>query len=238
MARSFARVRPIRMRASRRWIKFARVGMKHFLALLFFLFLSGEMATAAPARNLDVIPGARESLLRMVGPKFYRSLLMSPVEDWIVVRGNLVDNHLRGTKVVHSELKGAYDSLALELAKNLIVLDYTSVQTAPHARPVLVYLLIYQIADARLAISFAHFDEVGSTQLRYSGAAWMAAQKPNAPWITIEPKRLAPGERRGPRTYWVAVESPGDPVGNGRPPIASFQIQASPNTVTHTARER
>ena len=81
-------------------------------------------------------------------------------------------------------------------------------------------------------------DDVGSTQLRYSGAAWMAVQKPNGPWVTIEPKRLEPRERRGPRTYSVAVESPGDPVGNGRPPIASTQIQPSPNMVTHTARDR
>ena len=212
--------------------------MKNFLAAVLLFFLSRQFVAAAPARNLNAIPGARESLLRMVGPKFYRSLLISPVEGWIVVRGNLVDNHLQGAKVVHSELNGVYDRLALELAKNLVVLDYTSLPTAIHPRRVLVYLLIYQIADARLAVSFAHFDDVGSTQLRYSGAAWMAVQKPNSPWVTIEPKRLEPRERRGPRTYSVAVESPGDPIRNGRPPIASTQIQPSPNMVTHTARDR
>lgn len=212
--------------------------MKNFLALSLCLFLSAQVATAAPARNLNAIPGARESLLRMVGPKFYRSLLISPVEGWIVARGHLVGNHLQGTRVVHSELNGAYDSLALELAKNLFVIDYTTVDTAGRSRPVLVYLLIYQIADARLAVSLAHFDQTGSTQLRYSGAAWMAVQKPNGPWTTIEPKHLTPGERRGPRTYSVAVESPGDPIGNGRPPVASFEIVPNPNAVTHTARDQ
>jgi hypothetical protein len=213
--------------------------MKRFLALCLSLFVGGHIAAVAPPRNLDAIPGARESLLRMVGPKFYRSLLISPVEGCIVVRGNLVGNHLLGPKVVRSELNGAYDSLALELAKNLVVLNYTTSQTAMTSPRVLVYLVIYQIADARLAVSFAHFDDVGSTQLRYSGAAWMAVQKtPNSAWSTIEPKELRPGERRGPRTYSVAVESPGDPIGNGRPPIAATQIQASPNAVTHTARDQ
>src|SRR5438045_6897986 len=165
------------------------------MALVSLALIGGNVAAATAPRNLNKIPAAREALLRMVGPKFYRSLLISPVEGWIVVRGNLVDNHLQGAKVVHSELNGVYDRLALELAKNLVVLDYTSLPTAIHPRGVLVYLLIYQIADARLAVSFAHFDDVGGTQLRYSGAAWMAVQKPNSPWVTIEPKRLEPRER-------------------------------------------
>src|SRR2546427_77215 len=82
---------------------------------------------------------AREALLRMVSPKFYRSLLISPVEGWIVVRGDLVNNHLRGTKVIHSESGGGYDALATELANNLQVLDYTSAQTATRSRAILVH---------------------------------------------------------------------------------------------------
>jgi hypothetical protein len=43
--------------------------------------------------------------------------------------------------------------------------------------------------------------------MRYYGAAWMAVEKPNHLWVTIEPQRLAPHEQRGPRMYTLAVES-------------------------------
>ena len=178
----------------------------------------------------------------MVSLKFYRSLLISPVEGWIVVRGDLVNNHLRGTKVIHSELGGVYDALALELANNLQVLDRTYAQTGLRSPAVLVHLLIYQIADGTLAISFAHFDETGGSQLRYSGSAWMAVEKAPNRWVTIEPRHLSPHELRGPRTYTIAVETPNSLRslrGNAAPPIgSSVQIQPSPNMITHTLRDR
>jgi hypothetical protein len=209
----------------------------YLAALIGLVLISSNEAAAAARRNIDAIPGARESLLRIVSPKFYRSLLISPVEGWVAVRGDLVRDHLLGTKVVHSELNGLYDTLALELANNLQILNYTQADTANSSRAVLVDLLVYQIADGKMAISFAHFEETGGSQLRYSGAAWMAVLKANK-WVTIEPLRLAPHERRGPRTYTLAVETPGSlrsVQGNGRPPIASFSIQGSPISVTHAA---
>ncbi|PYI94387.1 MAG: hypothetical protein DME97_02730 [Verrucomicrobia bacterium] len=217
--------------------------MKTIVVALISVALMGGSVTAATApRNLAGIPVAREALLRIVSPKFYRSLLISPVEGWIVARGDLANNHLRGVKVIHSELDGRYDALASELASNLQVLDKTYVQTGIHSPAVLVHLLIYQIADGKLAISFAHFDETGGNQLRYSGAAWMAVEKAPNRWVTIEPRRLSPHELRGPRTYTIAVETPNSVRslrGNGPPPIgSSVQIQASPNMITHTIRER
>jgi hypothetical protein len=147
---------------------------------------------------------------------------------------------LLGTKIVHSELNGRYDALALELANNLQILNYTQSETFRSSRAVLVDLLIYQIADGKMAISFAHFEETGGSQLRYSGAAWMAVLKANK-WVTIEPRRLAPHESRGARTYALAVETPGSLIsvqGNGRPPIASFSIQPMANSAPHAARVR
>src|SRR5204863_544736 len=100
--------------------------------------LSGGSVPAATApRNLAAIPAGREALLRIVSPKFYRSLLISPVEGWIVVRGDLANNHLRAVKVIHSELGGRYDALASEVANNLQVLDTTYVQTGIHSPAVL-----------------------------------------------------------------------------------------------------
>ena len=212
------------------------------MALVSLALMGGNVAAATAPRNLNKIPAAREALLRMVSPKFYRSLLISPVEGWIVVRGDLVNNHLLGTKVIHSELDGRYDAMAMELANNLQVLDRTYAQTGLRSPAVLVHLLIYQIADGKMAISFAHFDETGGSQLRYSGAAWMAVKKTPNKWVTIEPRLLSPHELRGPRTYTIAVETPNSLRslrGNAAPPIGSaVQIQPSPNMITHTLRDR
>ena len=178
--------------------------MSRFFVALVSILLTSQFAVG---RSINDIPAAKESLLRIVSPKFYRSLLISPIEGWIVVRGELVNDHLLGARISHSELGGNYDRLALELANNLQVVDYTRADRSDPPRTVFVHLLIYQIADGTMAMSFAHFDEAGGNQLRYSGAAWMAVLK-GGEWVTIEPRQLTPHERRGPRTYTLAVEGP------------------------------
>jgi hypothetical protein len=201
------------------------------------VLLTGDFVEA---RSINDIPAAKESLLRIVSPKFYRSLAVSPVQGWIVVRGNLVGNHLVGARVVRSELGGRYDGLALELAHNLQVVDYTRVDRSNTGRPVLVHLLIYQIADGTMAMSFAHLDGPGGNQFRYSGAAWMAVLKGDK-WVTIEPRRLTPNERRGPRMYTLAVELPASArtlQGNGRPPITTMTIQGAGINATHSLKDR
>ena len=201
------------------------------------LLLGGHFAAA---RSINDIPAAREALLRIVSPKFYRSLVISPVHGWIVVRGNLVGNHVVRTYVVRSELGGKYDPLALELARNLQVIDHTRVDTSNTGRPVLVHLLIYQIADGTMAMSFAHLDGPGGNQLRYSGAAWMAVLKGDK-WVIIEPSRLTPREQRGPRMYTLAMEPANSNrtlQGNGRPPIASMTIQGAGINSGHSLKDR
>jgi hypothetical protein len=184
--------------------------VRAFAAFVFVLVLVERDATAAPGRRiLKDIPGAQESLLRIVNPKFYKSLQISPVEGWIVVRGQLAaGTHVYGARVAHSELGGVYDKLALDLANNLQVIGYPHIELEDSTPTILVHLLIYQIKDATLAISFAHFDTAGGSQIRYYGCAWMAVQKANHLWETIEPRNLQPNEPRGPRTYTLAVESP------------------------------
>jgi len=113
-----------------------------------------------------------------------------------------------GATVIHSELGGAYDKLALDLANNLQVIGYPHVELGDITPTILLHVLFYQIKDGRLAISFAHFDTAGGSQMRYYGCAWMAVEKPNHLWETIEPKNLQPNEPRGPRTYALSVESP------------------------------
>jgi len=194
----------------------------------------------ADGRSISDIPAAKEALLRIVSPKFYRSLVISPIAGWIVVRGTLMNDHLSGARIARSDLGGSYDQLALELANNLQIVDYTRVDQSGRAPAVLVDLLVYKIADGTMAMSFAHFDDAGGNQLRYSGAAWMAVLKGDK-WITIEPRQLAPHEKRGPRTYTLAVEpanSARSLQGNGRPSIASMSVTGGEINATHALRER
>ena len=170
---------------------------------------AGSLRAATEVRLLGDIPAARESLLRTVSPRFYRTLLISPVEGWIVVRGQLSSGtHMFSPQVIHSELGGVYDKLALDLAKNLVVIGYPHVELGDRTPNILLHVLFYKIKDGRLALSFAHFDTAGGSQMRYYGCAWMAVEKPNHLWEVIEPRNLQPHEPRGPRTYALAVESP------------------------------
>src|SRR5712692_2461103 len=96
-----------------------------FLTLLILVaFLGTSFAAGPPAAgrrltDINVIP--TRVLQRSISPKFYKSLLISPIQGWIVVRANLSGTHLVGARVVHSELKGLYDPLALQLAKELVI---------------------------------------------------------------------------------------------------------------------
>jgi len=211
---------------------------RKLVVALFVSLLAGS--AVARARSINEIPAAKEALLRIVSPKFYRTLLISPVEGWVVVRGSLMTDHLTGTKIIRSELGGAYDHLALDLANNLQIVDYTRTDMSGAPRTAFVDLLIYKIADGTMAISFAHFDEAGGNQLRYSGAAWMATRKGDK-WVSIEPRQLTPHERRGPRMYTLAVEpanSARSLQGNGRPSIASMSVTGGEINATHALRAR
>ena len=228
---------PVRLKPDPAPITLSTMKGRFFLA---FVCLLAAGTHFTQARSISDIPAAKEALLRIVSPKFYRSLLISPVEGWIVVRGSLMNDHLAGTKIVHSEAGGSYDRLALELANNLQIVDYTRADRSGAPRSVLVHLLIYKIADGTMAMSFAHLDETGGNQLRYSGAAWMAVQK-SGEWVAIEPRQLAPHERRGPRTYTLAVEpanSARSLQGNGRPSIAAMSVKGGEINAHHSLPAR
>jgi hypothetical protein len=188
--------------------------MKSLLAALLVLaaFTSSSFAAVAVAprtpRTIKEFPEARETLRRIVNPKFYRSLEVSPISGWITVRGLLNGDHLVGTRVVRSDFSGRYDALALELATNLRVLASRREGSLIPTRPVLLHVLVYYIADGNLAVSFAHFDETGGEQMKYYGSAWMGVEK-GGEWQTINPQWVSRYERRGARSYTLIVERPG-----------------------------
>jgi hypothetical protein len=163
--------------------------MKPLLSILSLIALVGS-TVAAPApgttrtlTNIHVV--STRVLQRSISPKFYKSLLISPIKGWIVVRGTLAGAHLSGTRVVHSELNGAYDALALKRASEVVIAGYYSIdkRTAP---PVLLNLLIYEIADGTMALSFPTFDEPGGDQMDYWGCARLAVLKSDGRWTEIK----------------------------------------------------
>jgi hypothetical protein len=167
--------------------------MKSSLALLTvvicLLFPGGGFAAKPPGEprvltDLKVIP--TRVLQRSISPQFYKSLTISPVAGWIVVRAQLAGTRLSGMRIIRSELNGAYDSLALKLANEVLIAgNYTS--DRPNlGSSVLLHLLIYQIADGTMALSFAHLDEPGGDQAEYYGCARLAVLKANGKWTEIK----------------------------------------------------
>lgn len=155
--------------------------------LITFTFRTDAASGPAKGRtltDLKVIP--TRVLQRSISPKFYKSLLISPVEGWIIVRGNLAGTRLSGLKIKRSDLGGAYDAKALQLASEVrLAGNYTL--DRPNTPPsVLVHLLIYQIADGTMALSFAHFDEPGGDQMEYYGCARLAVLKSDGKWVEIK----------------------------------------------------
>jgi hypothetical protein len=164
--------------------------MKPWLTILALISFLHPAAGAAPnskgktLTELKVIPA--RVLQRSISPKFYKSLLISPVEGLITVRAQLSGSRLSGMRVVKSDLDGKYDSLALKLAGEVRLSGGFSADRPNTAPSVLLHLLIYQIADGTMALSFAHFDEPGGDQMAYYGCARLAVLKSNGKWVDIK----------------------------------------------------
>jgi hypothetical protein len=132
--------------------------------------------------DMNVIP--TRVLQRSISPRFYRSLLVSPVEGWVVVRASLSGTRLTGARVIHSELKGLYDPLALQLAKEALIAGNYSIDRPNMPGSVLLHVLVYRIADGTMVLSFAHLDHPGGNQMEYYGCARLLTLKADK-WTEI-----------------------------------------------------
>jgi hypothetical protein len=173
------------------------------LVLISFLLPAGGAAPSSKGRTiteLKVIP--TRVLQRSISAKFYRSLLISPVEGWISVRAQVSGARLSGMRIVKSDLGGAYDAVALKLASEVRLSgNFSTDRRTPPS--VLLHLLIYQIADGTMALSFAHFDEPGGDQMAYYGCAKLMVRKSDNTWVEIEGPEGLQGKgwavRQGPK---------------------------------------
>lgn len=163
--------------------------LRPLILLVLLSLVTGGQAAEPPAQartltDLNVIP--TRVLRRSVSPKFFKTLLSSPVKGWIAVRAHLSGTRLSGARVVRSELNGEFDALALKLAKEAQIAGYYSIERPNTGGSVLMHLLIYQIADGTMALSFAHLDEPGGEQATYFGCARLAVLKADGKWTEIK----------------------------------------------------
>jgi hypothetical protein len=182
--------------------------MKACLAIPVLICVLLTPAGAAPSSKgrtiteLKVIP--TRVLQRSISRKFFKSLLISPVEGWITVRAQVSGTRLTGMRVAKSDLNGAFDAVALKLASEVRLSGNFSTDRPNIPPPVLLHLLIYQIADGTMALSFAHFDEPGGDQMAYYGCAKLMVRKSDGTWTEIEGPEGLQGKgwaiKRGPKT--------------------------------------
>jgi len=155
--------------------------------LIAFLYPAAGATPSSKGRTiteLNVIP--TRVLQRSISRKFYKSLLISPVEGWITVRAQISGARLTVMRVTKSDLNGAFDAVALKLASE-VRMSGNFATDRPNIPPaVLLHLLIYQIADGTMALSFAHFDEPGGDQMAYYGCAKLMVLKRDGTWTEIE----------------------------------------------------
>jgi hypothetical protein len=164
--------------------------MKRLLILLVTVVLVGTSfgyVSPGNVRTISSISSIPQRVLqRSISPKFYQSLLISPVDGYVAVRGQLDGTRLSGLRVVHSELDGAYDSLALERAKAVTIAGYYGLDRLNKSGSVIVHLIIYKIADGTMALSIANLDEPGGDQQQYYGSAVLAVLKGDGRWTEIK----------------------------------------------------
>jgi hypothetical protein len=87
---------------------------------------------------------------------------------------------------VHSELNGAYDAMALKMA-DIWELKGSNPELGTYLPyNAMSYLLIYQLKNGKMALSFANVDNAGGNQLIYEGPAFVAVEK-NGKWTEIKP---------------------------------------------------
>jgi hypothetical protein len=125
-------------------------------------------------------------LQRSISPWFYKSLLVSPIDDWVVVQARLSHTQLSGARVIRPALDPAYDSLALKRANEFKIAGNYSTGELSLTDSVLLHLLIYKIADGTMALSFAYLDGPGGSQMKYFGCARLSVVKADGRWVEIK----------------------------------------------------
>lgn len=164
--------------------------------LLTLLILAGFLSNSALAvgltapvqgkkiQDLNVI--STRVLQRSISRKFYKTLLVSPIDGWIVVRGQWVGTKIGGPRIWRSDLDGKYDQLALQFAKDFEITGSLG-GISRLGGDIILHLLVYHTADGTMLLSFPTFDVPGGEQNYYWGCARLAViKKDTGRWVEIE----------------------------------------------------
>jgi hypothetical protein len=161
---------------------------------------AGSLVSGKTIKDLSgTIP--LELFQRSVGPKFYRSLLASPLDDWSVVRAQVTGTRLARPRVIRPAANPAYNSLALKFASGLTLAAKERSKGVRQSDSALMHLLIYKIADGVMAVSFAHPEAAADQQMKNVGQIRLSVKTKEGPWTEIkafetqEEKRSAVHER-------------------------------------------
>jgi hypothetical protein len=162
--------------------------MKLILPACLSLFVVLQSFAAAPpappanARTIRNLPDFPLAHLKMsLSPKLYKSLLISPLTAWVVAQAPASVGS--EPKIVHSESGGAFDKLALEMAKGWGSVGYNTTESRTQRPSLMVHLLIYKIVDGVMAVNFAHNDQAFYAGIQHSDI-WVGVFK-NGKWTRI-----------------------------------------------------
>lgn len=171
-----------------------------FLGVL-WLVLLGWFAPAVFAARSDVRGRTIKELSgsiplgvfqRSVGAKLYRSLLVSPLADWSVIRARITGGRLSGARVMRPAADPAYDSLALKFANDLTLAADGAAGSARQTDSAQMHLLIYQIADGLMAVSFAYAEPSVREEIKHFGTVRISVRAKEGRWAEIRPSQSAP----------------------------------------------
>jgi hypothetical protein len=186
--------------ATEKLVIFARLKAISLTTLLSVatLLLSTPLSLAAPApapttkggkiRTFLDCPGLpRESLKNGVSAKFYKSLQISPLDGWIVVRAPLHGMKSANARVIRSDAGGAFDSIALGMANSMQVTGLNTTESRINLSEIEIHLLIYKIADGIMCVGFSHIDDPKYAGYRQYGRATIGFLK-NGQWTFMDNK--------------------------------------------------
>ena len=171
-----------------------------FLTLTLLAACASNVAAAKPpapvnARTIQNLPDFPLGHLRgSISPKLYKSLIISPVTAWVIAQ--VSSSPGAPPKLVRSDAGGAFDALALDMAKGWNAVGYNTIESRLSKPTLNVHLLIYKIADGLMAVNFSHNDEAFHAGRQYSDI-WVGVFK-GGQWTRIGGTKVM---RQSPEPY-------------------------------------
>ncbi|HSH38477.1 MAG TPA: hypothetical protein VK993_06800 [Chthoniobacterales bacterium] len=134
--------------------------------------------------EVNLIP--QRVLKKSISEKFYKSLMVSPIDGWVVASGKLSGTDVFGERIVRSDLDGRFNNAALQVLRDIKMMGDYKLDSQIKTSTVLLHMLVYEIADGTMVLYFATLGDAGSDQDDYFGAAKLAVLKKDGTWTEIK----------------------------------------------------